>query len=752
MPLGALAVAVVLGMVGTALAGPSPVLLACLAGGAAALGMLLFRVAAARWAALAGLAAVLGALRVQAHAAGVGAPSIAELIGPRPVRLEAVVDADVEWRGRHLVALATARRAQIAGRPWRAVAGRVRLSLPATAEVAYGDVVEVYGHVRAASATPARVRDVAAALDFPQLEVRGHEPGSLALETLLRLRQALAAGIRRGLPEPHAALLEATLLGIRTNLPREVVDWFTHTATIHLVVVSGFKVSVIGVLAYTLLRRFAAPGLSLLVALCLIVAYVALSGATPAALRALVMAAMLIMGDYFGRTGLMLNGVLIAAATLALWSPEVLADVGFQLSCLSVAAIAVFGQPLALALQRWLGPLAGTVGGGLAAQAGAMGLAAVYTQFISLSSPLANLLTMPALPLIVGSGALLAVTGSLAPAALPLVSWLAWAPLEFELAVVRWFDSHALAGLATNVGWGIAALYYGALAAVAVIVWWTPRFYLEVRPGPGSQRWRAVEAGLLAGALLASLGLVAWAGRPDGLTHARLLQVPGAAATLVTAGSSVALVNAGADGEVLARALGQHLPFWHHTIDLVALNRLDESHAGGLAELLRRYQVRRVWRPRSGGWAGYAALERTLAEQHIDVPAPAVGQEVALGGAAISLVGETEDGVTLSFLVRSGPTSLLLSGPLAPAQQRHLAATAPPTTALAWPGQPSARLEPELLARANPALLIVSPRPTSPPASLDHLADQVGDLPLYRTDLTGLVHLIFQPGGLSVAW
>jgi competence protein ComEC len=50
------------------------------------------------------------------------------------------------------------------------------------------------------------------------------------------------------------------------------------------------------------------------------------------------------------------------------------------------------------------------------------------------------------------------------------------------------------------------------------------------------------------------------------------------------------LVDAGPDKKVL-RKLGEVLPFWSRSIDVILLSHYDSDHIGGLPEILRRYKV-----------------------------------------------------------------------------------------------------------------------------------------------------------------
>jgi len=59
------------------------------------------------------------------------------------------------------------------------------------------------------------------------------------------LRRELPEGIQAGLPEPHSALAQALLLGLRGQPPPEVKEYFKRTGAAHLLAISGLHVGIL---------------------------------------------------------------------------------------------------------------------------------------------------------------------------------------------------------------------------------------------------------------------------------------------------------------------------------------------------------------------------------------------------------------------------------------------------------------------------------------------------------------------------
>ena len=79
---------------------------------------------------------------------------------------------------------------------------------------------------------------------------------------------------------------------------------------------------------------------------------------------------------------------------------------------------------------------------------------------------------------------------------------------------------------------------------------------------------------------------------PDGLLHVAFLDVGQGDAILVTTPDGrQMLIDGGPTATDLNWRLGQEMPFWDHSLNLVVNTHPDADHLAGLAPLLDRYQV-----------------------------------------------------------------------------------------------------------------------------------------------------------------
>ena len=172
-----------------------------------------------------------------------------------------------------------------------------------------------------------------------------------------------------------------------------------------------------------------------------------------------------------------------------------------------------------------------------------------------------------------------------------------------------------------------------------------------VRPGAAKRhggegrrsRVPRIAALAMAGALIALTVVVAH--RPDGLVRVTVLDVGQGDGILVESGRGGRMVvDGGPDPTRLLIALDERLPPWDRRIDILVLTHPHEDHVAGLALLLQRYRVGRVYEPGMlGPGPGYRAwadifdgrrtptrppLHRRPAEPRPDpIPGPVAGRE-----------------------------------------------------------------------------------------------------------------------------
>lgn len=156
------------------------------------------------------------------------------------------------------------------------------------------------------------------------------------------------------------ALVRVMTVGDRSGVTPELRRTYARSGMSHLLAVSGLHTGVVFLLLnlvlwwLPLLRR--GHVVRNLVVIAAVWLFVATAGAPVSAVRAAIMCTLLQFSLAAGSEYAGLNALGAAAAGMLLWNPAWLADIGFQLSFVAVAAILAWGVPLRrLCRTRWKG-------------------------------------------------------------------------------------------------------------------------------------------------------------------------------------------------------------------------------------------------------------------------------------------------------------------------------------------------------------------------------------------------------------
>jgi competence protein ComEC len=258
---------------------------------------------------------------------------------------------------------------------------------------------------------------------------------------LLESKAYIRRLILRSLPEPTASLLIGILLGIQSSIPQDVWLAFNRTGTSHILVISGWNISIIVMSLLAIGQRLGWrrwPNTA--VALGMIVIYVLFVGATPSVMRAALMGVIVALAQPLGRRADAWTALAAACFLMTAINPQTLWDLGFQLSALATASLFAWGKPIERGVKwllrpRWLEWMVEPLTATLAAQIWALPIILYNFGNLSLIAPLANILMVPVVPLAMGAGAALAGLGLIWRPLTLLALPFAWCTLAWLLLV-----------------------------------------------------------------------------------------------------------------------------------------------------------------------------------------------------------------------------------------------------------------------------------------------------------------------------
>jgi len=297
----------------------------------------------------------------------------------------------------------------------------------------YGTRLEIACKLQATDFAYWNQRDIFSECSYPQIQTLDGVAGLWVRRTLLDFRNKLGEQLIPYLPEPHLSLLAGIIWGGQADLPFELREAFRRTGTTHILAVSGFNVTTLTAILFTILvslglRRPQASGVLML----LIAAFVIFTGAEASVIRAGIMGGLVVAARLVGRAVKPWQLLLLAASGMLIIWPRLLVDLGWQLSFLAMMGL-VYLSPLISARVKWLPKALGlrqVVAETLAATAATLPLILLRIDNLSVVSPLANLLIVPAAPWIMLGGLLLLASSILGPLALVAAGPI-WLGLEY---------------------------------------------------------------------------------------------------------------------------------------------------------------------------------------------------------------------------------------------------------------------------------------------------------------------------------
>lgn len=244
-------------------------------------------------------------------------------------------------------------------------------------------------------------------------------------------RQFLLSSLKsNGVEGDQYAIASALILGSKDELGFEVKQAYATAGAMHVLAVSGLHVGIIFLILNTLLYALdtskkgrVAKAIILLIVLW---SYALLTGLSPSVLRAATMFSFVIMGTVLNRKSSIYNTLAASAFFLLIINPNLLFEVGFQLSYIAVLGI-VYLQPLIYKriYTRWylLDKIWAITAVSIAAQIATLPLTLYYFNQFPVYFMLSNLIVIPSAIAILGLGILLFITSPI-PAISESIGWM----------------------------------------------------------------------------------------------------------------------------------------------------------------------------------------------------------------------------------------------------------------------------------------------------------------------------------------
>jgi competence protein ComEC len=371
-------------------------------------------------------------------------PPYGEAVG-REVTFEGIVsdNPDVRLNNQHLIVSLIGNK------------NNILVTVPKEIEILYGDKVKVSGILETPENFMTEVgkefnykrylanKDIYFVIQKANIEILSHGNGSKIKSALFQLRNSFMKNIERVISQPESSLSNGLVVGARGGFGNEMRQKFIETGTIHIVALSGYNISVISDNVISFFVLFLSSIYSIIFAFIIILLFIIMTGATATAVRAGIMAGILLLAKITGRKYLAGRALVIAGLLMIAYDPRVITDMSFQLSFLATGGI-IFILPKIINWFRFLPikfKIRETVATTFSATIAVLPLILYSTGVFSVVSLPANVLILPIIPVTMFFSFISGLLVFLSPYLAMPFAFIAKLLLSYILAIVDFFSS-----------------------------------------------------------------------------------------------------------------------------------------------------------------------------------------------------------------------------------------------------------------------------------------------------------------------
>lgn len=422
------------------------------------------------------------------------------------------------------------------------------------------------------------------------------------------LRNAAIRIIDQNFDEKTAPVAKALLLGYKNELEGEVKAEFARAGLSHIMAVSGLHVGLVVapfwiVIPWFWSRRYG-PHSGLLLLAGLLYFYAGITGFSASVMRASLMALAFTYAKLFSKQSDSINVTAAAGLIILLTDPSQLFEIGFQLSFAAVLIILLVMPSVQAFLPasirvRWYGIPVIAMIISVVVQFGIYPLQVYYFGEVSVISPVANALFVPALSIVVPLSMLSIFAAIVWPAAGFILNYPSVLFLKLLGSFVHYVSGFEWAWIKTGLPSGLLFLFWPALI-FTVALCRNPRL-----------RWKSMAAALSVLVVMQAAG-IAEKYKPGhvevivfdvGQGDANLIKTPGGKYILIDTG----IWNPNSDsGEQIL------LPYFKAAgitvLDAVILTHPHADHIGGIVSLLEGIKIEKIY---NSGYRYESALYET---------------------------------------------------------------------------------------------------------------------------------------------
>lgn len=283
----------------------------------------------------------------------------------------------------------------------------------------------------------------------PKIEVLSYEGGNFITKNLFKIKQVFLKNLKKTLGEPHAALAGGLVVGEKSALGKDLTDDFRKAGLIHIVVLSGYNITIVADSIRRLLS-FLPRNIGIVLGGLGIIAFGILVGGGATVVRSCVMAVIALFGTLVRKDYNVGKALFVAAAFMLIQNPLILFyDPSFQLSFLATLGLILLSPPI----EKHLGfiteklGIRGLVASTLATQIFVSPYILYMMGQLSIIGIVVNILVLPIIPATMLFVTLTGLIGFVSENISQVFAWITHLMLSYELFMVKFFASLPFASI-----------------------------------------------------------------------------------------------------------------------------------------------------------------------------------------------------------------------------------------------------------------------------------------------------------------
>lgn len=246
--------------------------------------------------------------------------------------------------------------------------------------------------------------------------------------SLYSFKNFLVDKISEVTPEPNSALTSGVIFGAKKSLGENLTEDFRTVGLIHIIVLSGYNLTIIAVGIFYALSFLNKRNLSFIISTIAIILFSIMVGLGATIIRAGIMALIAILARFLGRPADAMRWLFIAGFLMLLWNPLILFyDPSFQLSFMATLGLILFSPHIykfisETKLQKFIPEKFGfreIISSTFAVQFFVLPMIIKMSGNFSIISFIINPLVLPIIPVLMAFGALTAFIGIFSE----IISW-----------------------------------------------------------------------------------------------------------------------------------------------------------------------------------------------------------------------------------------------------------------------------------------------------------------------------------------